>query len=129
MTQRSLASAVICAICGVFACAPIQLKPGAEKVIVTHQPAPQGCHFLGTVVGSQGGSLTGGMTSNRNLAEGATNDVKNKAFDLGANYVVLETNQAGTTQSGSNGSFSGQQTDVTDTGNAYKCPPEEIGLN
>jgi hypothetical protein len=105
------------------------MKPGAERVIVTRQPAPAGCKYLGGVVGNQGGSLTGGLTSNRNLAEGAMNDMKNKAFDLGANFVVLETNQAGSTESGDATHFSGQQTDVTNTGNAYHCPPELVGLN
>jgi hypothetical protein len=119
----------VLAISSALGCAAISVKPGAEKVIVTRQSAPKSCKYLGSVVGNQGGSLTGGLTSNRNLAEGATNDMKNKAFDMGANYVVLETNQAGSTQSGDYHSFSGQQTDVTNTGNAYHCPPEEIGLN
>src|SRR6516165_11431311 len=97
---RSCAAAVALAVSGLTGCAAIQMKPGAERVIVTRQPAPAGCKYLGGVVGNQGGSLTGGLTSNRNLAEGAMNDMKNKAFDLGANFVVLETNQAGSTESG-----------------------------
>ena len=115
------------------ACAAKALRPGAERIIVTRQPAPKGCRFVGTVVGEQGGSFTGGWTSNKNLAQGATNDLKNKAFDLGGNYVVLETNTAGNTHSGSWGGFGGSmhggQTDVTNTGNAYKCPPSVIGLD
>jgi uncharacterized protein YbjQ (UPF0145 family) len=106
---------------GVFAavaCAPTPLNPAAMRVLVTKQPAPQGCVYIGSVIGEQGGSLTGGMTSNASLAEGAMNDMKNKAFALGANYVVLEdTAHGGTMDKGSSG-----QTDVTHTGNAYKCP-------
>src|SRR3954447_20779964 len=40
-------------------CAATQLHPGADSVIVSHTPAPAGCKFAGTLVGEQGGSLTG----------------------------------------------------------------------
>jgi hypothetical protein len=103
-------------------CAATQLQPGAERVLVTHAPAPRECRFTGTVVGDQGGSLTGPFTSNRNLAEGAVNDLKNKAHDMGANYVELETTTAGSTISGGRHSVSGGQTDVTHMGNAFVCP-------
>ncbi len=109
-------------------CAAKSVKQGAERVIVSKNPAPKECKFLGTVIGEQGGALTGGWTSNKNLATGAINDMKNSAFDLGANYVSLEVNTAGSTQSGNSWGFSGQQTDSTYTGNAYKCPPKSIGL-
>lgn len=110
------------------ACAAVQLNPGAERVIVTRQAAPQGCRYLGSVIGEQGGSLTGKFTSNANLAEGALNDMKNKAHDLGGNYVTLEDTHAGNTISGDKDSISGQQTDVTHMGNAYSCPPQIVGL-
>ncbi|WP_437870457.1 DUF4156 domain-containing protein [Sorangium sp. So ce363] len=110
------------------ACAAVELNPGAERVIVTKQSAPQGCRFLGTVIGEQGGSVSGAFTSNANLQEGAVNDMKNKAHGLGGNYVVLENTNAGTTISGDRGSISGQQTDVTHMGNAYSCPPQLVGL-
>ena len=113
-----------------ISCSAVQVKPGAERVIVSRTAAPQGCKFISTVTGSQGGALSGPFTSNRTMAEGAMNDLKNKAFDAGANYVVLETNQAGNTMSGGAGTGGGgEQTDVTNVGNAYKCPPELIGLN
>ena len=113
-------------------CSSIPLTPGAEKVIVTRNPAPKGCKFLGTVVGSQGNFFTGTYTSNKNLAEGALNDIRNKGLELGANYVQIETDRAGVTGSGGSGSgggaFSSHQTDVTQTGNAYRCNPADIGL-
>jgi hypothetical protein len=112
----------------ISACAATSLKPGAERIFVSRTSAPKSCKFLGTIVGEQGGALSGGWTSNKNLAQGAMNDMKNKAFELGANYVVLETNTAGNTSSGNIWHSSGQQTDVTNTGNAYKCAPKEIGL-
>lgn len=99
-------------------CAATEINPGADKVLATKQPAPKGCKFLGTVVGEQGGSLTGYWTSNKKLAQGAINDLKNKAQAMGANYVALENTQAGNT----GGRYGGGQTDVTHMGNAYKCP-------
>jgi uncharacterized protein YbjQ (UPF0145 family) len=103
-------------------CAATSLNPGAAKVMVTKTAAPPGCTYLGSVVGEQGGALTGKYTSNAHLAEGAFNDMKNKAHALGANYVVLEDTQAGSTVSGDKNGVSGGQTDVTHIGNAFKCP-------
>jgi uncharacterized protein YbjQ (UPF0145 family) len=85
---------------------------------VTRAVAPEGCTYIGSVVGEQGGSLTGAYTSNANLAEGAFNDMKNKAHAMGANYVVLEDTHAGSTVN----KGSGGQTDVTHMGNAFYCP-------
>jgi uncharacterized protein YbjQ (UPF0145 family) len=109
-------------------CAAKQLGQGAEKIIVTPQAAPASCKFLGTVIGSQGNFFTGAWTSNKHLAEGALNDMRNRALELGANYVVLATHTAGVTGSASSYGGSQQQTDVTQTGAAYSCPPADIGL-
>ncbi len=111
----------------ICSCAAKQITAGAERTLVTRTAAPKGCKFKGTVIGEQGGALTGGWTSNKALAEGAMNDMKNNAHALGANYVVLEVNSAGTTHSGNSWGFSGQQTDSTYTGNAFSCPPDLIG--
>src|SRR6185437_2402057 len=78
-------------------CASVQLTPNANKVIASPNPAPKSCKYLGQVVGNQGNFFTGGFTSNRNLEEGAMNDLKNQAAKLGANYVQLVTNRAGVT--------------------------------
>ncbi|WP_131783507.1 DUF4156 domain-containing protein [Legionella gresilensis] len=118
-------------------CAAIPAEPQAVRgVIVSTKAAPQGCKYVGQVVGNQGNFFTGGFTSNRNLEEGAMNDLKNKAVRLGANYIQLITNRAGVTGSmsgfsaQSNGYMSGssQQTNVTNLGNAYICSPKSIGL-
>ena len=117
-------------------CSAIQLKPGAERILVSRNPAPKGCKFVGAIIGEQGGSMAGGFTSNKNLALGALNDMRNNAMALGANYVQLESDRAGVTGSGSMSAGSGGlfgsshsgQTDVTQTGNAYKCNPADIGL-
>jgi len=120
MNFRSFA---IVAVIGALssACGATALTPGASRVMVTRSAAPSGCVYLGSVVGEQGGSLTGPFTSNANLAEGAFNDMKNKASAMGANYVVLENTQAGNTVSGGQNGVSGGQTDVTHVGNAFKC--------
>lgn len=113
-------------------CSATALRPGGERIVVSKNAAPKSCKFLGALIGEQGGALSGPFTSNKNLAQGAWNDLRNKALELGANYVQLEDTHAGNTGSGGGwnmgggGSFS--QTDVTHAGNAYKCPPEDIGL-
>lgn len=113
-------------------CASIPLEPHAQRVLASPNPAPKSCKYVGQVVGNQGNFFTGAWTSNRNLEEGAMNDMKNRAASMGANYIQLVTNRAGIT--GSVSSFNGQlggsseQTNVTNLGNAYRCPPASIGL-
>ncbi len=113
-------------------CAAIPLEPQAHRIIASPNPAPKSCKYVGQIVGNQGNFFTGGYTSNSHLEEGAMNDMKNKANRLGANYIQLITNRAGNTgsMSGVNGSFSGhsEQTNVTNVGNAYRCPPAAVGL-
>ena len=104
-------------------CGATALRPGAEGVLVTHAPPSNQCRFVGTLVGQQGDALTGQFTSNRDLAEGAVNDLRNQAHERGANYVLLETTTAGNTISGGSHGISGEQTDVTHMGNAFVCPP------
>ncbi len=54
------------------------------------------------------------------METGARNDIKNKAAAIGGNVVVLLTQRAG--QTGGYYGGSGQQTNVTLTGNVYRCP-------
>jgi hypothetical protein len=51
--------------------------------------------------------------------------MKNQASKLGANTVHLLTNRAGQTGGMGDGSGSMEQTNVTYTGAAYKCPPSK----
>ena len=107
-------------------CSAIMLRPNAQNVIISpDKPNTSLCHFVGTVTGTQGNFFTGPWTSNANLETGAMNDQKNKASELGANYVQLVTNRASQTISGSSSSFgssiSGEQTGVVQVGNAYFC--------
>lgn len=120
----------------VCSCASIPADPGANRIIATPNPAPKGCKYVGQVVGNQGNFFTGGFTSNRNLEEGAMNDLKNRAHKLGANYIQLVVNRAGVTGSVSGSSYNNsgfvsggsEQTNVTNVGNAYICPKKSIGL-
>ncbi|KTC93387.1 DUF4156 domain-containing protein [Legionella cincinnatiensis] len=121
----------------ISSCASISADPQTARIIASPSPVPKGCKYLGQVVGNQGNFFTGSFTSNRNLEEGAMNDLKNKAAKLGANYIQLVTNRAGVTGSmsgsfNSHGGFmsgSTEQTNVTNLGNAYFCPPKSIGLD
>ena len=117
-------------------CTSIPMDPQATRIIASPNAAPKQCIYIGQVVGNQGNFFTGSFTSNRNLEEGAMNDLRNKASKLGANYIQIVTNRAGITGSTS-GTFNSQggyisggseQTNVTNLGNAYRCPPKSIGL-
>jgi uncharacterized protein YbjQ (UPF0145 family) len=112
----------VLALSFVAGCAATALNPGAERVMVTHMPPRNDCKFVATLVGQQGDAIAGKFTSNRDLAEGAINDMKNQAQAAGANYVLIETTTAGNTMSGDHNHVSGMQTDVTHVGNAFVCP-------
>lgn len=124
--------AITLATISLFGCAADPLSPQANRVIVSPNPTPKGCHYVGQVVGNQGNFFTGTWTSNRNLEEGAMNDIKNQAANLGANYVQLINSRAGNTGNMStyNGDISGSmhQTNITNIGNAYVCKASSIGL-
>lgn len=62
---------------------------GQQVVIVQSLPSQYQCTYKGEVAGSQGNWLTGGWTSNKNLALGARNELRNEAAKLGANVVVI----------------------------------------
>lgn len=132
MKKISLAIAIAATAMTLSGCESIPLDQQANRVIASPNAAPNGCKYLGQVVGNQGNFFTGAWTSNRNLEEGAMNDMKNQAGRMGANYVQLVTTRAGNTGSynnfNGNGSGSMEQTNVTNLGNAYRCPPAKIGL-
>jgi hypothetical protein len=112
----------ICVAAGVLSlsgCAPVQLaNPAASTVRITNQEPGGRCTFLGDITGSQGDFLLGTITSNANLESGARNDLKNKAAAMGGNVVYLLTQRAGQT----GGSDYLAQTNVTLSGNVYRCP-------
>jgi hypothetical protein len=125
MEKRRSMSLALMGLSLLAGCAAVQLNPGAAQVRITTNE-PQGCKYLGEVTGNQGNFFTGGFTSNANLETGARNEMKNEAAKLGANTVQMLTNRAGQTGSmslaGGTGGGSMEQTNVTYTGIAYKCP-------
>lgn len=134
--KKMLVMAMALALSACAAIQPVDPKVNT-KVIASTNPPPKGCKFVTQVLGSQGNFFTGAWTSNANLEIGAMNDLKNKAFQAGGNYVQLVTNRAGVTGSGSIssdgqghvfGGGSSEQTNVTSTGNVYRCSPKAIGL-
>lgn len=102
-------------------CAAIQLNPGAERVRLTNQE-PQGCEYLGDVVGSQGNAVTGGWTSNETLITGARNDLKNKAAAMGGNVVQILTATAAHSGGKGGGGMSSSHLD----GVAFRCPETKV---
>ncbi|WP_435954797.1 DUF4156 domain-containing protein [Dryocola sp. BD626] len=103
-------------------CSANSLNSHAQQVRVTNNEPGKECRFLGDITGSQGNFFTGGWTSNSNLETGARNDLKNQAANMGGNVVSIITQRAGQTGSAYDGSGSSQQTNVTLTGNVYRCP-------
>lgn len=109
------------------ACAATKLNPEATMVRLTHvEPSIEKCQFLGDITGSQGDSLQGIFTDNDDLETGARHDLKNKAQAMGGNVVYILTSRAG--QSGTFLSDGGlmEQTNVTLSGNVYRCPGQNL---
>jgi len=103
------------------ACSARQLTQGAENVRVLPSQPASGCKYLGEIVGSQGNRLTGGVTSNKNLAQGSLNDLKNKAYKLGGNAIYLMDSKTASTGGSYYGTGSQVQTSQTMMGIAYYC--------
>lgn len=113
----------ILTLAALTACASTPLKQEATLVRLTHvEPSTERCQFLGDITGSQGDFLQGSFTSNEDLETGARHDLKNKAHAMGGNVVYLLTQRAG--QTGSFNEYGGgtEQTNVTLSGNVYRCP-------
>lgn len=111
---------------GLFAgCSAIEPLPGSHGIVISKQAAAPDCELLGEVVGSQGNLITADFTSDKNLIQGARNDMRNKAMVLGANYIVLETenHSQNNGETGTGGTFS-----AVVIGNAYRCPRSSTRL-
>ena len=111
---RYIATSFICI--SISGCAATQVMPEAQVVeIVNEKPNSDKCKFLGEIIGSQGNWLTGDFTSNEDLVVGARNELRNKAYSLGANIVYMQ-DMKNTNAWGSLGT-----TNTTAVGKAYKC--------
>ncbi len=72
-------------------CSAHQLRPEAGSVtIVINKPDPARCTYLGEITGSPGGWVTEDYTSNEVLMVGASNDLRNQAYDMGGNTIHLQ---------------------------------------
>ncbi len=129
--RKTTALLSILALSLLAGCSADSVNPVAATGVVVASsatPVPQGCHYLGQVTGSQGNFFTGGWTSNKNLATGSMNQLKNNALALGANYVQMLNSNASNT--GTHwGPGRSKETGATQMGSAYRCPPEKIGLS
>ena len=106
------------------ACAAKPTNPGAERIFVSNEEPPPDCIFMGEVQGSQGNFWTAEFTSDRNILSGARNEMRNQAFSLGANYVMVETQSHSHNTAGY--SLGGTFASVI-IGNAYRCPTQYSG--
>lgn len=74
-------------------CSTVALKPGAETIKVINAPAPKSCQFLGKVANEDVNGATQSYTSHEHLQIDQLTTLKNKAFTLGANVIVLTDHQ------------------------------------
>jgi hypothetical protein len=100
------------------AATPLQ-APEANSILVTRNPPSEGCRFIGEVRGSQGNFVTSNLTKDENLVIGARNQMRDAAYDLGANYVQVELENL--SHNTADDSFGGVY-NATVIGNAYLCP-------
>lgn len=96
-------------------CSAISTTPEGKSVELVTEKPPGNCKPLGDVVGSQGNWFTGDYTSNKNLLVGARNDLRNKAAEMGGNYVWVQDSN-NTNAWGSLGT-----TNTTVLGVVYSC--------
>ena len=104
---------VFCLAAVTSACSTAGLSDGGAKVAAGRNAPPPGCSALGYIVGKGGGTFGGGFISNEELIEYAMNDMRNKAAELGGNYVQHDPPTLG--------EGDGTTTTATMTGTAYKC--------
>lgn len=118
MQFKSVQIAVAVALVTGCAAAPTTTSGGAN-ILVTRNPPAENCRYVGEVLGSQGNFWTAEFTSDKDLIAGARNRMRDKAFEMGANFVQIELeNQSHNTADYSSG---GVYSSVI-MGNAYSCP-------
>ena len=95
-------------------CSAKPLVPGANLVMLSNEKPAEKCKYVGEVVGGQGNWWTDDITSSENIVTGSRNDLKNKAYQIGANYVHMQ--QVSKSESYVGGTTMGI------VGHAYRCP-------
>jgi hypothetical protein len=115
MEKYKLSTILVLAILSNSCAATKVLKEARSIELVNEKPNPSKCKFVGEIVGSQGNWFTGDLTSNKDLVIGARNELRNEAYNLGANVVYIQ-DMKNTNAWGSLGT-----TNTTAVGKAYKC--------
>ena len=104
VTMLSIATLASCSLLSTQ-----DLQPGAENVrLYASDEKIENCTFVNEVIGSEGHWYNYLFISNRDLTQGAVNDLKNRAMAIEANAVHVHTNMFFTTS-------------VTILGQAYRC--------
>jgi len=112
---RRLAAVSVVVVSALSAgCSTEDLSEEGARVVASRNAPPQGCQQLGFVVGHGGGTFGGGFISNDDLIEYAMNDLRNRAAELGGNYVQYDTPTLG--------DGDGTTTTATVSGTAFRCP-------
>ena len=111
---------VVVGLCSslLVACSANTLKPEAYRIELV-DTKPEGCTYLGEVYGSQGNWFTGDFTSNKNLMEGARNELRNEAARFGGDVVQVQD------VSHTRGADSLGTTATTIVGKVYRCGRNE----
>jgi len=95
-----------------FACARAELKEGTA-VSLNQAEVTKECKELGIIYG-KGGGMMGGAISDEDLMRYATNDLRNKAAEMGATHLVMNGPSVG-------GGLT-HSTTANVSGVAFKCP-------
>lgn len=67
--------------------------PGAETVQIINAPAPQSCQLKGAIISQDVNGNTQSYTSHEHLQLDEITTLKNRAFALGANAIVINDHQ------------------------------------
>jgi len=96
-------------------CSVVHLKEEAKHVEFAASPDELGsCDYVGEFIGSEGHWYTFLFLANRTLMQSATDDMRNRAAEKGANTLYLEQPQ----------NFASS---VTLLGLGYRCPENNQG--
>lgn len=115
MTQPSMFLTISWSALVLIGCSATPVSQKGTAVEITTE-RPQNCRMLGEVIGSQGNAFSGDFTRDETLIQGARNDLRNKAAELGANVVQIQ-NTLNSTHPYSAGAIKS-----TVVGIAFDCP-------
>jgi hypothetical protein len=99
-------------------CDSIPLEPGADTVRLSDTPPNSACRYIGDVQSTIVNGRTAAYTTDKNLNRMANNELRNKTYDLGGNYVYITKQATGYTTLRGNT----RPSDQVIGGQAYFCP-------